>query len=60
MVFHVHDNRECWNCGVLGVVAGSISIRQTEDELIARGWHWLEFRGRMLCPTCFCRRGFEE
>jgi hypothetical protein len=56
MVFHVHDRRQCWDCGGLGIVARSVSLRVTEATLQALGWRFIEPNGRMLCPECRWKR----
>jgi len=52
------DTRTCWDCSSSVTLPGVDDINKVEREARRRGWKWLEYRGRMLCPDCAkTRRG---
>jgi hypothetical protein len=51
-IVHTHDRRICWDCGGIGIVAQSISLKITDRTLALLGWRYLEPGGRMICSEC--------
>ena len=52
-----HDERTCWDCNGIGLVANSVSLAITEKTLCLIGWRFLEPHGRMVCSSCAAVRG---